>query len=193
MKVFVSIAPIIGVVVLAAYFVYLRVACYLRSLKNSDGKQRVTYHSGLRIYLFADSVSKRERILWNCLLAAEGLLILVSIIVPRVTGGDYLIEGMSNGSTAIITEDTFKVSYEQAKREYSDSITLSQEELDNLSVACSAKQGKVYLTMRQDKAEKKVEITNTNAKLDMTEFAEGSVSFTLSNEEARGVDFALIW
>ena len=47
--------------------------------------------------------------------------------------------------------------------------------------------------MRQDKAEKKVEITNTNAKLDMTEFAEGSVSFTLSNEEARGGDFALIW
>ena len=65
MKVFVSIAPIIGVVVLAAYFVYLRVACYLRSLKDSDGKQRVPYHSGLRIYLFADSVSKRERILWN--------------------------------------------------------------------------------------------------------------------------------
>lgn len=76
-----SMGAIIGVVILSVYFSYLRISYYLKSLKDPDGKQRVTFHSGLRIYLFADDVSKRDRIIWNCLLAAEGLLILIALIL----------------------------------------------------------------------------------------------------------------
>ena len=84
MNLLMRMEPIIGVVVIAVYMVYLRVFYYLKSLKEPDGRQRVTYYSGLRIYLFADKVSKRDRILFYCLLVIEVLLIIISLIVPKI-------------------------------------------------------------------------------------------------------------
>ena len=137
--------------------------------------------------------SKREKIIYYILIVAEIFLILNRFMLPKVTGRDYLLNGMSTGTKYVISDSAFKVSYKQAKRGYYNRIYLRQKDLDNLGVECSVEQGKALLTIQQDDIKKEVDITNVKSLLDMTDFAEGEISFTLTNEDARNLKFELIW
>lgn len=70
---------------------------------------------------------------------------------------------------------------------------IRQKDLDNLGVECSVEQGKALLTIQQDDIKKELDITNVKSLLDMTDFVEGEISFTLTNEDARNLRFELIW
>lgn len=123
----------------------------------------------------------------------ELVLILITIIVPRVSDESYLIGHMTIGGSHVITPTKFKVSYIESGRNYSDRINLSEEELANLRAVCSSDEGSVFLRITQDDKQENVDITNTDMLLNMSGFEAGDIRFTLRNEDARNVKFELIW
>lgn len=176
MKILVSLGPIIGVVVWAVYCACVQLYAAVK------GKEVVKKRQKSILYIPA------------CVMAViEVVLILITIIVPRVSDESYLIGGMTIGGKHVITPSKFKVSYIESGRGYSDRISLSEEELENIRAVCSSDEGTVYLQITQDDKKVTVDITNTDMMLDMSEFEAGDIRFTLGNEDARNVKFELIW
>ena len=177
MKALVSYGGIIGAVVIAIYCFCVRIY-YIVKGKKPNKKQRKN------VYLPLIAMA-----------AMEVALILVSIIVPRVTNESYLIDGtdMTIGGMSVITKTEFKVSYIESNRNYSNRITLSEDELKNIRAVCSSKKGTVSLRITQDDQQVIVDITNTDVLLDMSPFEAGDIRFTLINENARNVKFELVW
>lgn len=172
MKILVSLGPIIGVIIIALYGCYVKLRFIVKGKEKSANCQK-------KIYIY--------------LLVLEVALILISVFVPKITGESYLIDGMTRGGKTNITPTAFEVSYEESKRNYSNTLELSKEELDDIRVSCSAEEGKVFLRITQDDVQTTVDITNTEAMLDLSDFKEGNIRFTLLNEEAKNVKFVLFW
>lgn len=193
MNILVSLGPIIGAVIIVLYITFLRLSYYLKGIKISKKQQQAAHRSDIKVNLISKVASKREKIIYYILIVAEIFLILNRFMLPKVTGRDYLLNGMSTGTKYVISDSAFKVSYKQAKRGYYNRIYLRQKDLDNLGVECSVEQGKALLTIQQDDIKKEVDITNVKSLLDMTDFVEGEISFTLTNEDARNLKFELIW
>lgn len=176
MKILVSLGPIIGVVVWAVYCAGVQLYAAVKGKETVKKKQKAI------LYMPA------------CVMAViEVILILVTIIVPRVSNESYMIGGMTMGGNIVNTPTKFKVSYIESGRGYSDRISLSEEELANIRTVCSSDEGTVYLQITQDDKKVTVDITNTDMLLDMSEFEAGKIRFTLRNEDARNVKFELIW
>ena len=175
MKILVSLGPFIGVIVYAVYCTCIRLYVTVK------GREAV--------------IKNRKKIyIPVCVMAVmELVLILITIIVPRVSNESYLIGHMTIGGNVVNTPGKFKVSYIESGRNYSDRISLSEEELANLRVVCSSDTGTVFLRITQDDKQENVDITNTDMLLDMSEFEAGNIRFTLGNEGARTVKFELIW
>lgn len=193
MDILVSLGPIIGAVIIVLYITFLRLSYYLKGIKISEKQQQAAYQSDIKGNSMSRVVSKREKIIYYILIVAEIFLIINSFMLPKVTGRDYLLNGMSTGAKYVISDSTFKVSYKQAKRGYYNRIYLRQKDLDNLGVECSVEQGKALLTIQQDDIKKELDITNVKSLLDMTDFVKGEISFTLTNEDAKNLRFELIW
>lgn len=100
---------------------------------------------------------------------------------------------MTIGGKYVITKTKFKVSYIESNRNYSDRINLNEEELANIRAVCSSDEGTVFLRITQNDTQVTVDISNTDAALDMSEFESGDIRFTLVSEDARNVNFELIW
>ena len=62
-----------------------------------------------------------------------------------------------------------------------------------MRVRCCSDEGKVFLRIQQEQAQKEIDITNTDSLLDMTDFLPGRITFTMVNEDGRNVDFELEW
>lgn len=88
---------------------------------------------------------------------------------------------------------SFKVSFAQANRGWSNRVTLTHNELDNVRVKCSAEEGIVYLAITQNEKEQVIDVTNLDTKLDLSTYQIGDITFSISNENAKNVDFELIW
>ena len=172
MKILVSLGPIIGVVIIVVYTVCVQVYMMVKGTKT---------------------VGKKYKLIYKILMSMEILCVLISIFIPKITGKSYLIDGMARCAAVVNNGTTFKVSYTESKRGWINRIELSEEELSNVRVVCTADEGKVFLKIVQEDQEKTVEITNTDMKLDLSEYEEGYVSFTLSDENAKNVAFELLW
>ena len=173
MKILVSLGPFIG---LAIYVIYsLAIRIYVVVNGKEAAKNKKLY---IPMYVIG---------------AVEVVLLLITIIVPRVSDQSYVIGNMTIGGKVSITRSKFKVSYIESGRDYSDRISLSEEELENIRAVCSSDEGKVFLQITQDDKRGTVDITNADVLLDMSEYEAGDVRFTLANENARNVEFELIW
>lgn len=173
MKILVSLGPFIGLFIYVAYYLFVRIYIAV------NGKESVNIKKiYIPIYVIA---------------AIETVLLLITIIVPRVSDQSYVIGSMTIGGKVSITRSRFKVSYIESGRDYSDRISLSEEELEDVRAVCSSDKGKVFLQITQDDKKTTVDITNADVLLDMSEYEEGDVRFTLVNENARNVKFELIW
>lgn len=173
MKVLVSLGPIIGVVVWAVY-------CACVQLYGAvKGK---------------DAVKKKTVYISVCVMAViEVVLILITIIVPRVSDESYRIGNMTIGGYIVNTPTKFKVSYIESGRRYSNRIKLNEEELANIRAVCSSDEGTVFLRIAQEDKLETIDITNADILLDMSGFEAGHIRFTVVNEDARNVKFELIW
>lgn len=170
MKLLVSLGSIIGVIVIACY----------------------TFIVKINILTKGHTIEKYKRI-YYVLITFELLLISMIFLPFHAKGDDYLMEGMSTGSRVIITPEKFKVKFKEAKRSFSNRIFIEEKELEEISVKCTAKTGKVFLRIVQDKMDKTVEITNKEEALELSEYKPGYISFTLKNENALDVTFELYW
>ena len=156
MKLLVSLGPIIGVIAISCY----------------------TFIVKINILTKGYTIEKYKRI-YYVLIIFELLLIFMSFLLFHAKGDDYLMEGMSTGSSVVITPEKFKVNFKEAKRSFSNRIFIEEQELEEISVKCTAKTGKVFLRIVQDKMDKTVEITNKEEVLDLSEYKPGNISFTL--------------
>ena len=123
----------------------------------------------------------------------EVVLILITIIVPRVSDESYVIGSMTIGGKSVITPSKFKVSYIESGRHYSDRIKLNEEEMANIRAVCSSDEGAVFLRITEEDGQETADITNEDILLDMSGFEAGNIRFTLVNEDAGNVKFELIW
>lgn len=175
MKILVSLGPIIGVVVWAVY-------CACVQLYGAVKGKRAVEKRRKAIYIPA------------CVMAViEVVLLLITIIVPRVSDESYRIGNMTIGGYIVNTSTKFKVSYIESGRRYSNRINLSEEELANIRAVCSSDEGAVLLRIAQEDKLETIDITNADILLDMSGFEAGHIRFTLVNENARNVKFELIW
>lgn len=154
------------------------------------------YAMGIGIYAQVkgkDVITKKHKLIYKVLLGIESILILAMLLLPKVTKSNFLPEGMSDRSVVVNTDDNFKVSFAQANRGWSNQVTLTQNELDNVRVKCSAEEGTVYLAITQNQKEQVMDVTNLDTKLDLSTYQVGDITFSISNENAKNVDFELIW
>lgn len=154
------------------------------------------YSMGIGIYSQVkgkEAINNKHKLIHKVLLGIEVVLILAMILLPQVTKRNFLPEGMSDRSVVVNTDDNFKVSFVQANRGWSNRVTLTQNELDNVRVKCLAEEGTVYLSIKQEDKEQFMDITNLDSKLDLTAYQAGDISFTISNQNAKNVEFELIW
>lgn len=172
MNVLISLGPIIGVIILFLYSLGIKLYQVINGKKEVKKKQFV-------VYVF--------------LVALEIILVCISVFVPQITGKSYLLEGMSENARIVITPYTFKVCYEESKRNYSNLIFIKEEELSNVQALCDVDEGRVFLRITQDDIQTVVDITNTEMILNLSEYKEGNIRFTLIGEAARNVDFELLW
>lgn len=170
MDILVCLGPIIGAVIIVGYFIILKIYYIAKNLETTK---------------------KSHKNIYKILIAVEAILLLNTIFLPKITGRDYLINGMLTGSVYTISQDTFKVSYMSAKRGFSDTLKLKRSQLENIQAVCLADEGKVYLNITQNNTENKIDITNKTVILDMKEYDEGYITFTLLNENAKNVKFEL--
>lgn len=160
MKVLVSLGPIIGVVIIVAYMTFIKI--YL-AIKGRD------------------SIEKKHKFIYKLLIGIEILLVLIGVLIPKINGDNYLLKGMSKGAYCVIMPETFKVAYKESNRNYNNRIYLQQEELNNVQAICSADEGKVFLRITQEDVQTIVDITNVEIPLDLSQYKEGNISFTLIN------------
>lgn len=173
MKILVSLGPFIGLAIYVIYSLVVRI--YVAVNGKEAAKNKKLY---IPMYVIG---------------AVEVVLLLITIIVPRVSDQSYVIGNMTIGGKVSITRSKFKVSYIESGRDYSDRISLSEEEMENIRAVCSSDEGEVFLQISQDDKRETVDITNADVLLDMSEYEAGDVRFTLVNENARNVEFELIW
>lgn len=167
---FINYAWIVGLIILAMLGVFTR-----NRIKNNPNE-------------------KRKLVISVIVLAVlEFVLIVMFFAFMYGANASELPKGMSFRSVRTVTSSQFKVSYELANREFDNQLDLTNEELENIQVIASAESGTIYLKIVQGNIEEIFEITGVNQKLDMSSFEEGEITFILGNENARGVDFELIW
>lgn len=176
MKILVSLGWMIGLIIWAVCMWAFRIYALVKG-KDLAWKEQI-----------------RKKLKRFCIVFAliEAILILTTIFVPRIAKGDYLLEGMSNSSVVVSTPSNFKVSFYQAKRGYENRMHFDAEELDGIRAVCSAEEGQVFLRIEQENVETELEITNNDILLDMSDYKEGDIRFTLTNVDARKVKFKLV-
>lgn len=172
MNILISLGPIIGVGIISLYGIGCRINLQVKGEKQ---------------------LSKTMKRIYVGLLAMECVLIMTSIVVPKITGKNYLLADMTNLGFRHMTPYTFKVSYFQSNRAYNNRIFMTEEELENVRAICTAEEGRVFLVMVQQELRKEIEITNQDVLLDMSEYIEGDISFILKNEEGKNIKFELVW
>lgn len=175
MKILVSLGPFIGLMVYVAYCTCIRLYVAAKGREVVAEKQKKIY---IPMYILA---------------AVEVVLMLITIIVPRVSDESYVIGSIMIGGKSAIIPSKFKVSYIESGRNYSDRIKLNEAEMENIRAVCSSEEGTVFLRITQEDIQETVDITNEDILLDMSEFEAGYIRFTLLNEDARNVKFELIW
>lgn len=175
MKILVSLGPFIGLMVYVVYCTYIRLYVAAKGREAVAEKQKKMY------------------ILMYILAAVEVVLVLITIIVPRLSDESYVIGSTTLGGKSTITPSKFKVSYIESGRNYSDRIKLNEDEIANIRAVCSSDEGTVFLRITQEDIQETVDITNDDISLDMSGFEAGYIRFTLLNEDARNVKFELIW
>jgi len=172
MKIIITYGPVIGVGILAVYVLAVRIYVYVK------GK---------------DTLAQIYKRIYKLLIAMEIALCVLAFLVPRVTGESYLPYGTTHGGVVVNTNSAFKISYKESNRGYSDTLQMTEEDLERVRVRCSCDEGQVCLRIQQDTTLKEIDITNTDSLLDMTDFQPGRITFTMVNENARNVDFELEW
>lgn len=175
MKILVSLGPFIGLIIYVGYCTCIRLYVAVKGREAVAEKHNKLY---IPVYIFA---------------AVEVVLVLTTIIVPRISDESYVIGSMTIGGKSAITPSKFKVSYIESGRSYSDRIKLNEEEMSNIRAICSYDEGTVFLRITQEDRQETVDITNEDILLDMSGFEAGYIRFTLLNENARNVKFELIW
>ena len=103
MKNIVTIGPVIGGVILAAYVVVLRIYAYVKE---------------------KDTVAEKYKRIYKLMIIAEAVLCGITFFVPRVTGESYLPDGTTQGGVIVNTKSAFRIAYKESNRGYSDTLEL---------------------------------------------------------------------
>ena len=72
-----------------------------------------------------------------------------------------------------------------------NSYFLTTEQKNNVYVISSCSEGTVYLKMKQGMYEENLDISNYDSMLDLSQFDEGYISFTITNKNAKNVSVQL--
>ena len=83
------------------------------------------------------------------------------------------------------------VKYKEANRSYYRTYFLTTEQKNNVYVISSCSEGTVYLKMKQGMYEENLDISNYDSMLDLSQFDEGYISFTITNKNAKNVSVQL--
>ncbi|MSS63892.1 hypothetical protein [Velocimicrobium porci] len=104
-----------------------------------------------------------------------------------------IVDGMAIGAEHSLTENQFLVSYKTAGRSFRQTIKIKEEELEQVRVACTAKEGEVFLKMTQQATEKTFNVTNFDGIIDMKGFHAGEINLETYNKQAKEVSVEVIW
>lgn len=156
---------------------------------------------GLIIYLLVGRVKEGPQ-KNRYKMAVIGLGIALFLIVASVLGiviledGKNLptIPGVSIGSTKILWNDTWIVSFKTSGDDFSKTIKLNEEELQALEVSGTCEEGTLYLEISQGETVTKTDISNSQElNLKLTDFHPGLVNLKLTNEKAKNAKVEIRW
>lgn len=131
-------------------------------------------------------------------LIALFILFIIStagFVTKVVTSTDLpVIKGASLGMISNTLGDKWNVSFKSSGETLTESIKLTKEQMDKITITSSSNKGKVYLLITQDENSEFMDITNMdNQKIDLSNFQEGRFNFYILNEEAKDVKIKINW
>ena len=142
----------------------------------------------MKRFIIFKKIEKKAK---DILLILRVSLIILLFAVLLIIGNGRLPIGMSNFSFINIGDSGMKVKYKEANRRYYRTYFLTTEQKNNVYVISSCSEGTVYLKMKQGMYEENLDISNYDSMLDLSQFDEGYISFTITNKNAKNVSVQL--
>ena len=123
------------------------------------------------------------------------MMLFAVLGIGSLIGSDRLpfISNVSIGMVSNSLGDKWSVSYKTSGEKLDRTVTLTEDELQSLTLKASAKEGEVYLLFLQGDHTKLRTVTDYDGSVDLEGFEEGKVNIIFYNEKARDVKMKLSW
>lgn len=120
---------------------------------------------------------------------------IAAVCVFAAISGDILpMEGVSIGMIENNIGSKWDISFKSSGDEFDRTLTLTHDEMENITVEGSCQEGALYLLILQNDIVRLIDLTNyPKSNLDMSEFQAGRIKFTLYNNQAREAKMKMDW